>query len=257
MKRVLAVSFLAALTWSATAQTKKKVNTTKKTTVTKTATKTAATQGLMLKNSADSVSYALGYDIGSSIKSMGLDLNLDVMKMALEDVMKGKDGKFTKEQNVEFIRNAMQNAAEKKNETARKAEEEFLTANKAKAGIQVTSEGVQYEIITDAAGAKPTRDDEVKVHYKGSLLDGKTFDSSYDRGEPIELSLGNVIEGWKIGIPLMSVGAKYRFYIPSKLGYGPNGSGPIPGNSTLIFEVELLEIKKAEGDNVAIEDAEQ
>jgi len=252
MKKVLAVSFLAALTWSAAAQTKKKVNTTKKTTVNRTTT----VQGLVLKNSSDSVSYALGYDIGSSIKSMGLDLNLDVMKKAIEDVVAGRDGKFTKEQNVEFIRNAMMDAANKKNEVAQKAEEEFMAKNKVKSGMQVTPEGVQYEILTQAEGSKPAPDDEVKVHYKGSLLDGKTFDSSYDRGEPIELSLGNVIEGWKIGIPLMSVGAKYRFYIPSKLGYGPNGSGPIPGNSTLIFEVELLEIKKAEAE-VTVKDVVQ
>ncbi|WP_293916469.1 MULTISPECIES: FKBP-type peptidyl-prolyl cis-trans isomerase [unclassified Sphingobacterium] len=243
MRKVLAVGFLTALTLCAGAQVKKKSTGTAKKGV---SAQRPAQQGIILKNSADSVSYALGFDIGSSVKPMELPLNVELMKKGLEEALKGNNGKFTKEQNVEIIRNAIQKAADAKNAVALKAENEFFAKNKTKAGIITTPEGLQYEILTKTEGPKPTREDEIVAHYKGTLLDGKTFDSSYDRGTPLTLSLQSVIEGWKLGIPLMSVGSKYRFYIPSKLGYGPNGSGPIPGNSTLIFDIELLEFKKEE-----------
>ncbi|EEI92937.1 peptidyl-prolyl cis-trans isomerase, FKBP-type [Sphingobacterium spiritivorum ATCC 33300] len=253
MRKVLAVGFLTALTLCAGAQVKKKGTTPAKK---GTSTSRPAQQGIVLKNSGDSLSYALGFDIGSSVKPMELPLNIELMKKGLEEALKGSNGKFTKEQNVEIISNGIQKASDAKNAVALKAENEFFAKNKTKPGVITTPEGLQYEIITKTEGPKPTSEDEIVAHYKGTLLDGKTFDSSYDRGTPLTLNLLSVIEGWKLGIPLMSVGSKYRFYIPSKLGYGPNGSGPIPGNSTLIFDIELLEIKKGELKSLPVADME-
>ena len=122
-------------------------------------------------------------------------------------------------------------------------ETEFLAENGKKSGITTTESGLQYEVLTQGSGAMPTATDKVKVHYKGTLLDGTVFDSSYDRDTPIEFQLNGVIKGWTEGLQLMKIGSKYKFYIPSKLGYGERGAGQvIPGNATLIFEVELLDI---------------
>jgi len=119
---------------------------------------------------------------------------------------------------------------------------EFLAENSKKPGIVITPSGLQYEVITEASGPKPDATDTVRVHYRGTLTDGTVFDSSYDRGNPIEFPLNGVIPGWTEGVQLMSVGSKYKFYIPQELGYGPGGAGPIPPYSVLIFEVELLDI---------------
>ncbi len=119
----------------------------------------------------------------------------------------------------------------------------FLAANGKKPGVVTTASGLQYKVVRDATGQKPTKNSEVEVHYKGTLIDGTVFDSSYDRGESISFFLNQVIPGWSEGVQLMPVGAKYEFYIPFELAYGPNGiPGVIPAHSTLIFEVELLKI---------------
>jgi FKBP-type peptidyl-prolyl cis-trans isomerase len=133
----------------------------------------------------------------------------------------------------------------KSSEKTLKEGQDFLAANKNKAGVQTTASGLQYQVITEGTGAKPTLEDTVLVHYTGKLLDGKKFDSSVDRGQPISFPLGNVIPGWSEGVALMSKGAKYTLWIPSELAYGAQGAGQdIPGNSTLEFEVELLDIMK-------------
>ena len=120
----------------------------------------------------------------------------------------------------------------------------FLEANGKKEGVTTTASGLQYKVIQPGSGAQPKATDTVKVHYKGTFLDGKTFDSSYDRGEPISFRLNQVIAGWTEGVQLMPVGATYEFYIPSNLAYGERGAGGvIPPNSTLIFVVELLDIE--------------
>jgi len=119
----------------------------------------------------------------------------------------------------------------------------FLAENAKKAGVKTTATGLQYEVITEGKGAKPLATSTVKVHYEGKLIDGKVFDSSIQRGEPISFPLNGVIPGWTEGVQLMSVGSKYRFTIPSKLAYGEQGAGPIPPNSVLVFEVELLDVK--------------
>jgi len=122
--------------------------------------------------------------------------------------------------------------------------EKFLAENKKRDGVQETTSGLQYEVITMGTGVKPSPTDVVRVHYAGTLIDNTTFDSSVDRGEPVEFVVNQVIQGWQEGIQLMPVGSKFKFYIPYELGYGENGTGPIPPYSTLVFEVELLEIVK-------------
>ncbi|HBY85112.1 MAG TPA: peptidylprolyl isomerase, partial [Colwellia sp.] len=123
----------------------------------------------------------------------------------------------------------------------------FLADNAKKEGVQVTESGIQYVVLTPGEGDKPLATDTVKVHYKGTFLNGETFDSSYERNEPAVFPLNRVIKGWTEGVQLMPLGAKYKFTIPSDLAYGPNGNPPrIPGNSVLEFEIELLEIQKAE-----------
>jgi FKBP-type peptidyl-prolyl cis-trans isomerase FkpA/FKBP-type peptidyl-prolyl cis-trans isomerase FklB len=124
--------------------------------------------------------------------------------------------------------------------------EAFLAANKAKAGVRTTESGLQYQVVRAGAGAQPTAADTVKVHYRGTLLDGKEFDSSYARNDPATFPLGGVISGWTEGVALMPVGSKYVFWIPAALAYGPDGQGPIGPNETLKFEIELLEIVKAD-----------
>ena len=120
--------------------------------------------------------------------------------------------------------------------------ERYLADNKEKKGVITTTSGLQYEVLTEGTGDKPSATDQVKVNYKGTFVDGKTFDSSYDRGEPVTFPLNGVIPGWTEGVGLMSVGSKYRFVIPFNLAYGERGNQAIPGKSTLVFEVELLEI---------------
>lgn len=121
--------------------------------------------------------------------------------------------------------------------------QQFLTSNGKRPEVTQLPSGLQYEVLRDGSGSKPTVTDTVKVHYRGKLTDGTQFDSSYDRGEPIEFPLNRVIAGWTEGLQLMSPGAHYKLYIPYDLAYGETGVGPIPGYSTLIFEVELLEVK--------------
>ena len=121
--------------------------------------------------------------------------------------------------------------------------EEFLASNGAREEVVTLPSGLQYEVLTDAEGPKPLATDQVTTHYKGTLIDGTVFDSSYDRGQPATFPLNGVIAGWTEALQLMSVGAKWRLVIPPQLAYGDRAQGPIPGNSTLIFDVELLEIK--------------
>ncbi|MBE8719554.1 FKBP-type peptidyl-prolyl cis-trans isomerase [Sphingobacterium pedocola] len=203
----------------------------------------SATQAQSLVTPKDSLSYALGRDIGYSLKNAGFDIDIQILSQAISSSLAQQDGLFNEEQNSQIIQGAVKKLMDERNAVLRQPGEDFLTKNKANPNIKVTPEGVQYEILVQGDGIQATVEDEVVVHYRGALIDGKQFDSSYDRGQPINLELDRVIEGWKIGIPLMKVGSKYKFYIPYNLGYGERGSGEIPAFSTLIFEVELLEIK--------------
>ncbi len=180
-----------------------------------------------------------------------MDVNNNAFVNGFMDVAKKGDVKISEEEALKVLTKYQQvMMAKRQTEEAAalteniKKGEEFLAANKSKDGVKVTSSGLQYKVITLGTGAKPLATDKVKVHYKGTLLDGTEFDSSYKRGTPAEFPLANVIKGWTEGLQLMPVGSKYEFYIPSELAYGKQGPPSIGPNQALIFEVELLEIVK-------------
>jgi FKBP-type peptidyl-prolyl cis-trans isomerase len=196
-------------------------------------------------NSLDNdTSYALGMDVASSLKRSGLDPDYDAFAQGLKDAMEGEKTRFTEEEAGLKIQEAFMAVMEKQTEGLRQEEIDFLAENSKKEGIVITASGLQYEVITEGTGAKPGRDDTVRVNYEGTFINGTVFDSSYSRGEPAEFPLSGVISGWTEGIQLMSEGASYRFYIPSDLAYGPQGRSPIPPYSPLIFDVELIAVVK-------------
>jgi FKBP-type peptidyl-prolyl cis-trans isomerase len=187
-------------------------------------------------------SYALGMDVGASLKRGGFRPDYEAFAQGLQDVLEDRETRFSQEEAVEKLQAAFELVMEKRNEEQRQAEAEFFAETGKKPGITVTESGLRYEVITEGTGAKPGPADTVRVNYEGTFTDGTVFDSSYARGEPAEFSLSGVIPGWTEGIQLMSEGAKYKLYVPSDLGYGPGGYGSIPPNSPLIFEVELIAI---------------
>ena len=205
-----------------------------------------------MKTNMDSVSYAIGADIGANLKRSKMDsLNVDIMAVGLRD---GLDSTVKIDENklrvvMEGFMAKMQSARQaeemQKSEGNRGAGEAYLAENAKRKGVVTTPSGLQYEVLTMGTGPKPTAADQVKVHYTGMLIDGTVFDSSVERGEPAVFGVGQVIPGWVEGLQLMPVGSKWKLFIPSDLAYGPNGGGgKIPGNSVLVFDVELLEIAK-------------
>src|SRR5690606_21457563 len=197
-----------------------------------------------LKSNGDSVSYALGVDVGASLLKGGMKIDNKTFQRGVQDALAGNDELFNQDERIRIIKDAFNRAAEEKAAKLKQGEADFFAQLKGKPNIKETTEGLFYEVLREGNGAKPTETDEVTVHYKGALIGGKVFDNSYDRGEPMELGLDRVIRGWQLGIPLMSVGAKYKFYIPSSLGYGERGAGgEIPPFSPLVFEIELKGIK--------------
>lgn len=200
-----------------------------------------------LKSRADSVAYAFGASIARDLKRTGIEeLNATVLAQAVTDVLTGKAANFDETEERELIMEAITAAREKMNAQLKQKADAFMESNKVKPGVVSTSSGLQYEVIRQGTGVKPTLSDTVTVHYKGQLSDGKVFDSSIDRGEPATFTLDRVIEGWQEGIQLMPQGAQYRIYIPYNLGYGERGAGQdIPPYSALIFDVELISVKKA------------
>ena len=192
----------------------------------------------------------MGEQIGKTIKDQEatglvgepkLETNFALIKQGFINGMKGHDTQFNQQTAGEYISNTINYL--KYGDTKGEGER-FLAANKLKEGVQVTESGLQYEVLTMGRGPKPQATDRVKVHYHGTLIDGSVFDSSVERGEPAEFGLNQVIKGWTEGLQLMPVGSKFRFYIPQELGYGERATGSIPPYSTLIFDVELLEILK-------------
>ena len=177
-----------------------------------------------------------------------LKLNYALLKQAVINGIKKSSVQMTPEQAQEYLNKTMTARQEKamleKHGANKEAGDKFLAENGKKAGMVTTASGLQYEIIKAGNGPKPLDSDMVKVHYAGTLLDGKEFDSSYKRNEPASFGVGQVIKGWTEGLQLMPVGSKYKFYIPYNLGYGAQGAPDIPPFSTLVFEVELLEIVK-------------
>ena len=194
-------------------------------------------------------SYMIGMDVAKSLEPIKDEIDIATLSQAITTVFNGKPTKLTAAE-AEKIRNEFSQMlqgkmAAKAAEAAQKNLKEgaaFLAANKAKPGVRTTPSGLQYQVIREGSGPKPTATDKVRVISKGTLLDGTTFDSSYDRGQPVEFQLNPVIPGWTEGVALMPVNSKYKFWIPAELAYGPNGQPPIGANATLVFEVELLGI---------------
>ena len=193
-----------------------------------------AQENVELKTRQDSVSYAIGYNIGTNFKMNEGDTNLT--EEEAQQVWMSYQQEMMAKQKAES------EAAGAKNKDAGA---KWLAENKNKEGVNKTASGLQYKVVKMGDGPKPAKEDKVKVHYRGTLIDGTQFDSSYDRGEPAEFPVGGVIAGWTEALQLMPVGSKWEVYIPSELGYGERGAGQDIGpNATLIFEVELLEILK-------------
>ncbi len=194
----------------------------------------------------EKISYALGANIGESFKQQGIEVQQDIFFQGFKDGVANKN-MFTQSE-MEQLFNDFQMMMQKKQNSMVDEEKAkgaaFLAENKTKEGVIETASGLQYKVVKMGTGAKPTATDKVKVHYHGTLLDGTVFDSSVQRGEPITFGLNQVIAGWTEGVQLMPVGSKFIFYIPSNLAYGDRAAGSIKPGSTLIFEVELLDIEK-------------
>lgn len=201
---------------------------------------------VVLMTHNDSLAYAYGIMSFENAKGAGLDIvNYELVMQGIKDAQTGQVN-MDKEKSNAFINAEVKNIQAKKSAEARKAGEDFLIKNKSKAGVITTESGLQYEILKEGNGASPDRNDKVRVHYHGTLIDGTVFDSSVERNKDIEFGLNQVITGWTEGLQYMKEGAKYRFYIPQNLGYGSRAQGKIPAFSTLIFEVELFEVKKVD-----------
>lgn len=203
-----------------------------------------------LTTDAQKFGYAIGVDLARSLQPVKDDVDIKALEAGLDTVFSGGTSVLD-DAAREQIKNSVAEKLQKKQleertAAASKAKEEgekFLAENGKKAGVKTTASGLQYEVLTEGKGDSPKATDTVTVHYKGTLLNGETFDSSYDRGQPVSFPLQNVIPGWTEGLQLMKPGAKYKFVIPSALAYGERGAGvKIGPNSTLVFEVELLSI---------------
>ena len=199
---------------------------------------------------AEKLGYIIGMDIGASLKQQGTDLDLDALFDAIRATYNGEQPAMTPEE-AASVREAYiakrRAAAEAERQQAAGSNasegEKFLLENRTKEGVVVTDSGLQYKVLTMGEGARPAATDRVRVHYRGTLLNGEEFDSSYARGEPISFELDKVIPGWTEGLQLMPSGSKFMFWIPPDLAYGASGGGPIGPNATLTFEVELLGIE--------------
>ena len=240
MKLLLASSLFAVITAPVFAQTAHPATT----------HKPAATAApVALKTTQDSLSYAIGISVANFYKQQNItNINTALVMRAISDVNKSSKPLLSEEQCNATIVNYMQKAKAEKAKGNKKLGLDFLAANKNKPGVVTTPSGLQYTILQTGTGPKPALTDMVRVHYHGTLIDGKVFDSSVQRGQPVELSVNGVIPGWTEALQLMPVGSKWKLFIPSNLGYGDQAAGPMIGpGSTLIFEVELLEIVKPKG----------
>jgi FKBP-type peptidyl-prolyl cis-trans isomerase FklB len=215
-------------------------------------TTTKAAPGVALRTQKDKASYALGMNIGMGLHRQPLSVDPAVVARGLRDAMSGGKMLMTEDEMKAALDQLRAEVGRQQQEKAhgegaanRKEGEAFLAANKAKPGVTALPDGLQYKVLKEGSGPKPTADDTVKVNYRGTLTNGKEFDSSYKRGEPITFPVGGVIRGWTEALQLMPVGSKWELYIPADLAYGDRGSGPDIGpGETLVFEVELLGIEQ-------------
>ena len=200
-----------------------------------------------LKSDKGQASYAIGQQIGQNLKAQNIDFDANTLVASMKDASTGKS-EMTKE-DIQKAMMKLQESAMKKSqeegEVNKKKSAEFLEKNKTADGVKLTTSGLQYIVLKEGTGATPKKEDNVKCHYTGTLLNGEKFDSSVDRGQPAEFPVGGVIAGWTEALQMMKVGSKYKLFIPPELGYGAAGRPGIPANSALVFEVELLDIVKS------------
>jgi len=199
------------------------------------------------ENFSKDASYAMGMNLGARLRegmlADGIILNMDEFLKGMKDGFGGTETRFELEEAIEMIDTAYNTLRMEFDAPIIQQEVEFLAENAKKPGVIITPSGLQYEILVDSDGPRPSFDSTVLVHYEGRLSDGYLFDSTYESGRPVDFPLNRVIPGWAEGLQLMTVGSKYKFYIPSEIGYGSEGTGPIPPYATLIFTVELLDIQ--------------
>ena len=217
-------------------------------------TKTGTSSGVTaLTTDKQKASYAIGMNVGSGMKRQGIDVDSAALVQGLKDALAGNKPLMTEDEAraaIMKLQTEMQSQAQAKakqeGEANQKEGAAYLAANKGKEGVVTLPSGLQYKILKEGTGAKPTAADSVVCNYRGTLINGTEFDSSYKRGEPATFPVGGVIKGWTEALQLMPVGSKWQLFIPSDLAYGPRGTpgGPIGPNSTLVFEVELLSIKE-------------
>ena len=192
----------------------------------------------------DKISYALGLGIGQQLKSMNIaSFSIDDFTRSIADVMNGTETAMTAREAQQMLNEYFENKAKEDAQEAIAEGAAFLKTNAEREGVVTTKSGLQYEILTEGTGKSPKATDKVRCHYEGRLINGQVFDSSYQRNEPADFGLNQVIAGWTAGVQLMKEGAKYRFFIPYLLGYGERGAGSqIPPYSTLVFDVELIKV---------------
>lgn len=211
-----------------------------------------AANGIVLKNKKDKESYAIGLDIGKNFKSQSIDIDPDVLVKGIKDVLSGNKPLMTDEEvqatMTDFRKEMMDKQTARTKEAGEKNKKEgeaFLAENKKKDGVVTLPSGLQYKIIKEGSGAKPKATDTVTVNYRGTLIDGTEFDSSYKRGQPASFKVTGVIQGWTEALQLMKTGSKWQLFVPPSLAYGERGAGrDITPNATLIFDVELISVQE-------------
>ena len=209
---------------------------------------------ISLKEKKDKVSYAIGLDVGGAMKKQSIDIDTDIFMKGLKDALAGGKKLMTDDEIRETMTAFSHEMADKQKETMKKLAEKnkqegdaFLAENKKKEGVKTLASGLQYKVTAEGTGKTPKAGDTVTVNYRGTLVDGTEFDSSFKRGQPATFPVGGVIKGWTEALQLMKVGAKWQLFIPSDLAYGDKGAGGMIGpNAVLIFEVELISVKETE-----------
>jgi len=215
------------------------------------AEKKPAQEPVKLENETQKVSYAIGVQTGQGIKAGGIEIDLETFVQGIKDVLADREPVLSPTEMRQVMMDLQQRMMAKMQEQIEKNLADgkaFLEENKKKPGVKVLPSGLQYKVLKEGTGRSPNETDTIKAHYRGTLLDGTEFDSSYERGQPLERPVNRLVPGWTEALQLMKEGSKWELYIPANLGYGQRGAPPrIPPNSTLIFEMELLEvIKKVE-----------
>ncbi len=215
----------------------------------------AADDKTVLKDQKDKVSYGYGMQIGTNLKRQGIEVNPELLAAGLKAAMAGEKTLLTEDEARQAMMTFQQEMQAKRmekqkveGEENKKKGDDFLAENKKKEGVKTTPSGLQYQIVTTGKGPMPKAEDTVSTHYRGTLIDGTEFDSSYKRGEPAKFPVNGVIKGWTEALQMMPVGSKWKLFIPGDLAYGPGGRPGIPSNATLLFDIELLAIEpKTEG----------